>query len=431
MKKLEQFMKKQYLSAPYMNQYFFKNKFLAGDNHVNTLGNKQQKIAFAHLSAWCMLLLLVSGVALINGSVYAAVYQPKNDSEIVDTLPKGSLTFQQRMPMQTSKKPSIGEITLKANALISQAYISGDPRSVGQAEALIAPYAAIQSPELGLIRANIYQSTHRFDQARSELEKILQQIPNQSDSLFMLANINLVQGRFDTAREQCEQLQDASLLVLKMICVAQVDSMTGKLSVSAQTISQLMQLNAGLTDEQQRWLHLIAADLALRLNDAALAKVVFNTMDGQSAPALTARTDWLLAHGQWASVKNMLSHSTDNDSLLLRLIISEKKQHDPLATQHGQLLAQRIAIWRQRGETAHQREQAQFAYVMGQYDSALQLARSNWQHQRETADVVIYTHAALRTRSYPDIKIINAWIAQTGFEYPLLTKKLKAGAQAQ
>ena len=424
-------MQKQHLDSQHIKQYFFKNKYLVGDNPVNSQGNKQQKTAFAHLFAWCIRLLLVSGVALINGSVYAAVYQPKSDSEIVDTLPKGSLTFQQRMPMQTNSKPSLSDVTARANTLISQAYISGDPRNVGQAEALIAPYAANQSPELRLLRANIYQSNHRFDQARTELEKILQQIPHQSDSLFMLANINLVQGRFDTARDQCDQLQDASLLVLKMICVAQVDSMTGKLPASAQTISQLLQLNAGLTADQQRWLHLIAADMALRLNDADLAKVVFEVMDRQSAPALTARTDWLLAHGQWTSVKNMLSHSTDNDSLLLRLIISENKLNDPLAKQHAQLLAQRIAIWRQRGESAHQREQAQFAYVMGQYDKALKLARSNWQQQRETADVVIYTHAALRTKSYPDIKIINAWITETGFEYPLLTKKLKAGVKAQ
>ena len=391
---------------------------------------QQQKTVLGRLLGLFMLGLMFNGASTSFNVARAAVYQPKSDNEIVDTLPKGSLTFQQRAPMQANSKPLLSEITAKANALINQAYISGDPRNVGQAEALIAPYATNQNNELRLIRANIYQSTHRFSQARTELAKILSETPGQADSLFMLANINLVQGRFNAARSQCQQLQDVSLLVLKMVCVAQVDSMTGKLSASSQTISQLMQINAGLSNDQLRWMHLIAADIALRQNDAALATVVFNAMDGQSSPSLMARADWLLAHGKWALAKKLLINSTDNDSLLLRLIISEKQLKDPLANQHAKLLGQRIAIWQQRGETAHKREQAQFAYVMGDFDKALELARNNWQQQRETADVVIYANAALRTKSSSDIKIIQSWMTQTGFEYPLLTKALQAGAKA-
>lgn len=368
-----------------------------------------------------MIVMTLFALLVMAADVHAMPYRPSNPAQIVETLPAGSMSFQQRTPPQ-----SMAEALSRANLLIAKAYSSGDPRAVGQAEALLAPYASVQTPEINLIRANIDQSTHRFDQARQALQQILKKMPNQPDSLFMLASINLVQGQFTAARRQCDQLQDASLLVLKMICVAQVDSMTGNLRGSADTINQLMQVNAGLTPEQQRWLDLIAADIALRRDDAAMATQVFRQMDQQSAPALTARADWLLAHQQWEKVRQMLSSHTDNDSLLLRLVISEQQLKDPKARAHGNMLAQRIAIWQQRGEVAHQREQAQFAYIMGDFKQALRLARLNWQRQRETADVVIYTHAALRTSSAPDIKTIKYWMSQTGFEYPLLAKALES-----
>ena len=372
---------------------------------------------------------LVTLLAMITG-VYAMPYRPASPAQIVDTLPVGSLTFQQRNPALADRKRSLDESITQANALIARAYSAGDPRDLGQAEALLAPYAKVQTPALRLIRANIYQASHRFEQARQELQQILKQLPNQPDSLFMLASINLVQGQFTAARHQCDQLQDVSLLVLKMICITQIDSMTGNLRASTGSIDQLMQVNAGLTPEQQRWLYLIAADIALRADDAALATRVFHQMDKQTAPALTARADWLLAHQQWDKTRQLLSQSTDNDSLLLRLVISEQQLKDPKAVTHANMLAQRIAIWQQRGEVAHQREQAQFAYVMGQFKQALKLARLNWQKQRETADVVIYANAALRAHSQPDIKAIQYWMAQTGFEYPALAKALAASTAA-
>lgn len=379
--------------------------------------------ASAFVVILAMLLVTITGAQAIP-------YRPASPAQIVDTLPAGSLTYQQRTSAQAGRKLSLDESMAQANALIARAYRVGDPRDLGQAEALLAPYAKVQTLELRLIRASIYQATHRFELARQQLQQVLSQLPGQPDSLFMLASINLVQGQFTAARRQCEQLQDISLLVLKMICMAQLDSMTGSLRFSAKTIGQLMQLDAGLTPEQQRWLYLIAADIALRADDAVLASQVFRRMDKSTAPALTARADWLLAHQQWHKTRQLLGHSTDNDSLLLRLLISEQQLKDPNAITNARMLAQRVAIWQQRGEQTHQREQAQFAYVMGHFDHALKLARLNWQKQRETADVVIYSNAALRAASQPDIKAIQYWMAQTGFEYPALARALAAHTPA-
>lgn len=377
----------------------------------------------------CISVLCSFGLA-IPIAANAAPYRPSSDAQIIETLPKGSLTFQNRPIIQKNAKPPFAKIEPQVKALLAQAYTLGDPRALGQAEALMQPYRQDTSPQIRLIRANIYQANHQFDDARRELGAILKQIPNQPDSVLMMSSIDLVQGHFAAARQTCNQLTDMGLLVLRMGCIAQVDSMTGKLKQSAATVKQLMQLNHGLTIEQQRWLGLILADMALRLNDAQLAELAFSQLDQSSAPALMAKADWLLSHQQWAAVKQLLAAHTDNDSLLLRLLISERHLKDPNASLHFKLLGDRIRVWQERGEVAHQREAAQYALLTVNSELALSLARLNWQKQRETADVLVYSNAALRNKSHADIKIIQDWMKKTGFEYSQLSKVLAQAGRA-
>lgn len=355
---------------------------------------------------------------------YATPYRPNNDAEVIDTLPTGSPTFQTRQRLNNSVKQPFSVVEPQISALLTRAYNQGDPRAIGQAEALLEPYSRDQSPNVMMLRANIFQANHRFDDARSDLQAILKKIPNQPDSVLMLSSIDLVQGRFTEARKGCNGIRDMSLMILRFACIAQVDNMTGKLVSSRDTLTQLSQANNGLTAEQQRWLNLIRADIALRLNDPVLAKSVFEQIDIDTAPSLTARADWLLAHRAWAQTRQLLLNHKDNDALLLRLVMSELQLKHPDAQADFKLLSERINVWQERGETAHQREQAMYALMLNPPAKALDLARSNWQKQRETADVIVYTNAAIRAHSLSDLKVIDEWIKQTGFEYPRLTQVL-------
>ena len=375
------------------------------------------------------MLIKAAAISLFLGLLtysYAAAYRPSNDAEVIDTLPVGSPTFQSRMGMMSNPfaKQSFSVVEPQIRALMTRAYNQGDPRAIGQAEALLEPYRSDQSPNVMLLRANIFQANHQFDEARLELQAILKKMPNQPDSVLMLSSLNLVQGRFAEARKDCEGIRDIGLMVLRFACLAQVDVMTGKLVSSRDTLNQLSQANNGLTTEQQRWLNLIRADIALRLNDPVLAKSVFEQIDADTAPSLTARADWLLAHRAWAQARQLLLKHKDNDALLLRLVMSELQLKHPDAQAHFKLLSERINVWQERGETAHQREQAMYALMLNPPEKALDLARMNWQKQRETADVIVYTNAAIRARSVSDLKVIDAWIKQTGFEYPRLTQVL-------
>lgn len=385
-------------------------------------------------NAALQIIIKAAAISFILGFLtysYAAAYRPSNDAEVIDTLPAGSPTFQTRMQLKNSLKQPFSIVEPQINALLTRAYDQGDPRALGQAEALLEPYRRDTSPNVMLLRANIYQANHQFDDARLELQSILKKIPNQPDSVLMLSSLNLVQGRFAEARKDCEGIRDIGLMVLRFACLAQVDTMTGKLVSSRDTLAQLSQANQGLTAEQQRWLNLIRADIALRLNDPVLAKSVFEQIDIDTAPSLTARADWLLAHRAWAQVRQLLLNHKDNDALLLRLVMSELQLKHPDAQTNFKLLSERIGVWQERGETAHQREQAMYALMLNPPEKALDLARKNWQKQRETADVIVYANAAIRARSVPDLKVIENWIQQTGFEYPRLTQvvaqSIKAG----
>jgi hypothetical protein len=355
----------------------------------------------------------------------ATPYRPTSSSTVIDTLPTGSSTYETRLITHPSGANPASPVPFalvepQIGALLARAYSQGDPRAMGQAASLLEPYSKDNSPNVRLLRANILQASHDFDGARRELQAILRQVPNQPDSVLMLSSIDLVQGHFDAAAQGCGQIRDMGLLVLRFACLAQVDAMTGKLQSSRDTLQKLAGVNNGLTPEQQRWLNLILADMALRLDDPILAKSVFEQLDGSSAPSLTARADWLLAHHAWAQTQQLLAGHTDNDALLLRLVMAELRLNDPHARDHFQLLAERMAVWQARGETAHQREQATFALMQNPPSKALELARLNWQKQRETADVVIYANAALRAQSQADLQVLQTWIKQTGFEYPRL-----------
>lgn len=371
---------------------------------------------------WQARFIIASAVMMTAFGSLASPWRPSDVHAVVDRLPAN-------MPKPINTTPravSIEAAAPQIQALLEQAYTQGDPRALGQAEALLDAVAPSQQPDAQLLRASLAQANHQFDQSKRLLNTVLVQSPNQADALLMLSSIELVQGRFNDAKAHCLNIKDLSLLVIRLACTTQVDLMTQPVASVQPRLTTLTGMSQGLTASQARWIWLMQADAAQRSHDAKAAAEAFAHLD-DSMPALMAQADWLLANRQWQAVRNLLIDHTDNDSLLLRLVTSELALKHADAAAHLQLLGQRIAVWQQRGETAHQREEAAYAQLIGNTSRALQLARSNWQHQRETGDVVIYATAALAVGSTADIAILRTWMQQNGFDYPILAAHLKRG----
>jgi tetratricopeptide (TPR) repeat protein len=368
----------------------------------------------------CLLLLFIS-----SQLIHAAPFIPKDDQQILATLPDDSPP-----PRYLSSADFVSDTGTKSlegtSQLLERAYLQGDPRALGQARAQL-DQTTDQSIETLMLQARALQSDHKFTEATAVLEQILSQDAAHADALLTLSSLLVVQGQFAEAMSHCKKLDDPDLRVYALACEAQIQSMTGKLEPAKQTLSGLAAIASGLDASTARWIYLIQADAALRSQDTTLASQVFGVMDDQTVPTLMARSDWLLSIGEYEKVRDLLQEHTDKDALLLRLITAQMKLGDKRASQNLALMKERIDVWQIRQEDAHMREQATYALLANQVDSALQLARDNWQQQRETADIVLYATAALKARSQKDIELIRQFITDTQFEYPALERDLRLG----
>ncbi|WP_201595660.1 tetratricopeptide repeat protein [Psychrobacter vallis] len=368
----------------------------------------------------CLLLLFIS-----SQLIHAAPFIPKDDQQILATLPEDSPP--PRYLSTADFVSDTGSSSLEQTGeLLERAYLQGDPRALGQARAQL-DQSTDQSIDTLMLQARALQSDHKFSEAKEVLKQILDQEPTHPDALLTLSSLLLVQGQFTEAMSYCQKLDDPSLRVYALACEVQIQSMTGALESAKQTLSGLAAIAPGLDASTARWIYLIQADAALRSQDAALATQVFDTMDDETVPALMARADWLLSIGKYEQVRDLLADHTDKDALLLRLITAQMKLNDPKAKQNLALMKERIDVWQIRKEDAHMREQATYALLANQVDSALSLAQKNWQQQRETADIELYATAALKANSQKDIDLIRQFITDTQFEYPALERDLRVG----
>lgn len=368
-----------------------------------------------------LLPLLLIGSPLLH----AAPFVPESDQQILQKLPANSPPA--RYLNADSFSSGISPISPEQTRnLLERAYLQADPRALGQARAQL-DQSTDQNVETLMLRAQALQSDHKFSQAQEMLEQILSKDAANPNALLTLSSLLVVQGQFEEAMGYCKQLTDPSLRVYQLACEAQIQSMTGQLTQAKRTLSALAVLASGLDASTARWIYLMQADAALRSQDVPLANQVFSVMDDQTVPALMARADWLLKHGKYEEVRQLLQDHTDKDSLLLRLITAQIKLRDPEAQQNLVLMKERIEVWQVRQETAHIRDQVTYAVLTNQIDSALQLARENWQKQRETADILIYATAAIKAGSQKDIKLLRQFMENTQFEYPALERDLRSG----
>ncbi|WP_201558108.1 tetratricopeptide repeat protein [Psychrobacter sp. 72-O-c] len=368
---------------------------------------------------------LLSLLFITSQLLHAAPFVPESDQQILETLPSDS------PPARYLNSDSFSSSTStvspeQTSQLLERAYLQGDPRALGQARAQL-DQTTDQSVETLMLRARALQSDHQFSKAKELLQQILSKDAANPDALLTLSSLLVVQGQFDEAMDYCKKLTDSSLRVYQLACEAQIQSMSGELTQAKQKLSGLASIASGLDSSTARWIYLMQADAALRSQDASLAAQVFSVMDDQTVPALMARADWLLKNGKYQEVRQLLEDHTDKDALLLRLITAQIKLNDPKAQQNLALMKERIEVWQVRQENAHMREQATYAVLANQTDSALQLARENWQEQRETADILIYATAAIKAGSQKDIKQIRQFMQDTQFEYPALERDLRLG----
>jgi len=340
----------------------------------------------------------------------ASPYTPQSDEEVLEQLPR-------RLAAVPRQGLALPQALGLAQAALQRARQEGDPRELGRAQALLAPWWHLPAPPpaVRLLRASMLQTQHRFDAALQDLDALLAgaatPLALRAQAELTRAALLQLRGRWPEARSACTRLAGLSYAALGAavqvhgrVCLAELDSLQGRNESAAAALAQL----ARYPQAPAAWILLLRAELAERRGLAEAEALYRQAL--QAEPSIYTRAalaDWLLARRRWAEAAALvLAHQSDQaeqaelvrlpDALLLRLAIAWRAGGDARASEAAAQLQERFEATALRGDgSAHARERARYALdVRPDAGEALQQAIANWALQREPADAWLLWRAA-------------------------------------
>ena len=358
----------------------------------------------------------------------AKPFTPKDDQQILERLPE--------QLFQSETNVTINKLRNQVNAnpkdwssasQLTQLYIElsqtlADPRYMGYAQAVLNPWWQSSQPPLEsmILRAIIRQNVHNFSGAMDDLEQILKIQPGHVQANLIKATIATVQGEYKLARQHCQRLMRRTSMMLALMCQSTATSLSGNAKNSYRLLHQVMSANLPMPEKEKSWGWTSLAEIAWRMGNYKAADQHFQTalQSGfKDIYCLRGYADFLLQQKRPLDVIYLLASETQIDSLLLRLTIAEKNTDSEHFSRHNTLLNQRFKENRKRGSTLHQGDEAKFMLqLMNQPKIALQLARQNWQLQREPVDTYILLQSALAASDYVTVQAVTAWLENQGTE---------------
>lgn len=381
-------------------------------------------ILMPRLFAGTAVLLLTAGIAP------AAPYIPSDGKQVLERLPSRNDPAQaefKRKRAALSKHPNnLALATDVARQYIQRSRNEGDPRYLGYAQAALRPWWSMARPPVAVLvlRATLLQSTHRFDLALLDLDRVLQQDPDNGQAWITRATILQVQGRYAEAMQSCRQLSRLASHLITLACAANVASLHGQAEDSYAQLRDALR-DSGDTDAGiQVWILTLLAEMAQRKGDTAAAEMHFSKAIGLGQPdtyLLGAYADFLLDQQRYGEVVELLNNQTRVDALLLRYALALQAQSPATAAASIEQLQQRFEAARLRGDSIHDREQARFElHLLNNAQAALKTAQANWQVQKEPADVRILLEAALAADNRAAAQPVLAWLKASGMQYAAL-----------
>lgn len=356
----------------------------------------------------------------------AAPYIPPSDSLVLEHVASrgdDGLADGRRLKAALAREPrNVAMATRLATLLIAQSRRESDPRPLGRAQAVLAPWWNEPDAPVAVLvlRATIRQSVHDFSAARLDLERALARDPRNAQAWLTLATVQQVTGDLPAARASCARLARLAASLVQVTCAAAVDGANGQAAGALLALTAAIEQSRGAPAGVLAWAATLQAELAQRAGRAELAEASFRealALDAGDAYAIAAYADFLLDQGRPRDVVRLIPAQTPVDTLLLRYAIAARSLGVPEAENAARTLDARFAAARARGDRTHLREQARFALqVSGDAPGALELALQNWQVQKEPADARIALEAAAATRQSSRVRAIADWARSTRVE---------------
>ncbi|MBK6592477.1 MAG: hypothetical protein IPG23_06875 [Burkholderiales bacterium] len=369
---------------------------------------------------------LLAGATFLNVAK-AEPYTPKNDTQVIGTLPLRAGDSSARALAELRSAVAQAPTDPAPAALLAQAYFDlamarGDPRYVGYADAIVKRFSAKPPASLQVVRGTLRQYRHDFAGALADYASALAADPDLADAHAWRAAIFLVQARYDLAQQECTALQRLGRPVLHGGCAGLVQAYTGRLDQAYATLQQA--LAAARYDEHRLWLHTRLGEVSAWQGRPAQAEQHYRRALGlgqDDGYLLAAWSDFLLDQNRAAEVVKQLAGWEASDGLLLRLAEAEARLKLPQAAAHIQALDARYAAARLRGDTTHRAEEARYYLrLRGDAKQSSILASQNYQIQKEPRDARIALEAALAAKDPESASDGLAWLRSSQFQDPLL-----------
>ena len=371
----------------------------------------------------------------------AEPYRPTDDAQVLERLSfKASDPVARQLDTLRAdlrRNPHNLETAVKlATRYIEQGRSEGDPRFLGQAQAVLSPWWNDLAPPIPalLLRATIRQNAHEFDQALADLDQVLIAQPSNAQAWLTKASILQVQSRYDEARRACQRLARLAASHVLLGCLSDLAGVTGQSAKSQELLRQVL-ADSALSGRERIWIATILAETSARTGAIREAEQYFSaafTVGIKDQYVLGAYADFLLDHGRYRDVVSLVQQETNADGLLLRLAIAEQALNLSTLQRHISELAARFAVSRERGTTVHVREEARFTLTLQQdAHRALPLAQANWNVQREPADARILLESALAAGSRAAAQPVIDWLKANhveDFRLQQLAKQIQEAA---
>lgn len=370
----------------------------------------------------------------------ALPFVPADDAQVLERLPVRTAPAQRELArLRTAAAAAPAEpatAVALADAYYALSRAEGDPRYLGYAQAALgAWWKDPDAPTAVLVaRATILQSGHEFDRALADLGKAIAREPRNGRALLVRATVLTVQGKYAQARADCPKLFGLAPEFYVFACAANVDSLTGRSAPAAATLDRALATLPTGDAAGRAWGESLQGEIAHRRGDPAAEAHFRRALAADPADLYTlgAYADWLLDHGRAADVVPLVRDQARVDAMLLRLALAQKALRRPEADDSVASLRARFAASRARGDTVHRREEARFALALdGDAQRALQLAKDNWNVQREPADLRVLAEAAAATGDAAARRTVRQWIDETGLEYAAVAALARAEGSAR
>lgn len=350
--------------------------------------------------------------------VHAEPYRPADDALVLETLPAAA------MPREgsASRVLTAEQAALLARVHIQRARDTGDPRHLGYAQGVLAPWwSSAEAPDAVLLmRATLRQSRHDFSGALNDLDRLLSRRPANAQAWLTRATILRVLGRYPEARGACARLDGLAEPFVSTLCARAIRGLAGELSAAAAALDALRPTLGSVPQALSAWYFAERAEMAARAGDLAHAETLYREALPLHPADLDLRAsyaDLLLDRGKLRDALALVDANSAVDALRLRRALVLHALGDPAFAALDAQIRDGFAAARRRGEALHLREEARYLLATSDDSArALKLAQDNWAIQHEPWDARLLLAAALAAKQPAAAAPVRAWMAQTGFE---------------